>query len=288
MVQSFRAAVAEARRHGNLYFAGLLPEDRIEKAFGRARLFWQGWIYTPAVSKPYRETVATKSSEPHAMSIDISFLLERRIGNQWQPPLDISERFDDPRSKSGVVQVGWWGSKQPYTDIFFGDGAIVPLRRGLPEDLSPAVRAYPFMRNFGSLTYDPRIDWHPWAGWILLSDLKLDQWPDRDLYVGDQVPARHAPLFGDGRRRRGELLKLTTDIQEIEDALGWSGDRRNGPTDWTGARQWILERTPPDALVDVSWKVTLAEYVDGLWLRGLSRLVDLQPASEHRLVTCLG
>jgi hypothetical protein len=46
----FRRAVAEARRHGNLYFAALLPEDRIHAAFGRARWFWQGWIYSPAAT----------------------------------------------------------------------------------------------------------------------------------------------------------------------------------------------------------------------------------------------
>jgi len=50
MVHSFRAAVADARRHGDLYFAALLPQDRIEKAFGNARWLWQGWIYTPAVT----------------------------------------------------------------------------------------------------------------------------------------------------------------------------------------------------------------------------------------------
>lgn len=50
MFQSFHAAVAEARRHGNLYFAALLSEDRIRNTFGRARWFWQGWIYTPAVT----------------------------------------------------------------------------------------------------------------------------------------------------------------------------------------------------------------------------------------------
>ena len=50
MVQSFRAAVAEARRHGDLYFAALLPEDRILKAFDSARSFWQGWIYTPTIT----------------------------------------------------------------------------------------------------------------------------------------------------------------------------------------------------------------------------------------------
>lgn len=47
---AFRRAVAEARRRGDLYFAGLLSEDHIQRAFGRARWLWQGWIYTPAVT----------------------------------------------------------------------------------------------------------------------------------------------------------------------------------------------------------------------------------------------
>jgi hypothetical protein len=50
MVHSFRTAVAEAQRHGDLYFAALLSPDRILKAFGPARSLWQGWIYTPAVT----------------------------------------------------------------------------------------------------------------------------------------------------------------------------------------------------------------------------------------------
>lgn len=50
MFQSFLTAVAEARRHGDLYFAALLPQDRILKAFATARSSWQGWIYTPATT----------------------------------------------------------------------------------------------------------------------------------------------------------------------------------------------------------------------------------------------
>jgi len=50
MFQSFHAAVRAAREHGNLYFAALLSEDRIQNAFGRARGLWQGWIYTPTVT----------------------------------------------------------------------------------------------------------------------------------------------------------------------------------------------------------------------------------------------
>jgi hypothetical protein len=47
---ALRQAVAQARRHGKLYFAGLLTEDHIQQAFGRARWLWQGWIYTPSVT----------------------------------------------------------------------------------------------------------------------------------------------------------------------------------------------------------------------------------------------
>jgi hypothetical protein len=50
MDSAFRRAVAEARRQGDLYFAGLLAEDRILEAFGKARWLWQGWVYTPAVT----------------------------------------------------------------------------------------------------------------------------------------------------------------------------------------------------------------------------------------------
>lgn len=50
MVHSFRVAVAEARQHGDLYFAALLSQDRILKAFDAARAAWQGWVYTPAVT----------------------------------------------------------------------------------------------------------------------------------------------------------------------------------------------------------------------------------------------
>jgi hypothetical protein len=50
MVHSFRSAVAEARRHGDLYFAALLSQDSILKAFEAARANWQGWVYTPAVT----------------------------------------------------------------------------------------------------------------------------------------------------------------------------------------------------------------------------------------------
>jgi hypothetical protein len=50
MLDSFRAAIRAARGSEQLYFAALLPEERILEAFGAARSLWQGWLYTPAVT----------------------------------------------------------------------------------------------------------------------------------------------------------------------------------------------------------------------------------------------
>lgn len=50
MDTAFRRAVTEARGQEGLYFSSLLSEDRIAEALGTARWFWQGWIYTPAVT----------------------------------------------------------------------------------------------------------------------------------------------------------------------------------------------------------------------------------------------
>src|SRR5271154_2492828 len=50
MFHSFRAAIAQARRHGDLYFAALVNRQSISEAFGDASSFWQGWIYSPAVT----------------------------------------------------------------------------------------------------------------------------------------------------------------------------------------------------------------------------------------------
>ena len=50
MLNSFRAAVAAARRHGDLYFAALLSEQTILEALGSTSSLWRGWLYTPAVT----------------------------------------------------------------------------------------------------------------------------------------------------------------------------------------------------------------------------------------------
>jgi len=83
MVHSFRAAVADARRHGDLYFAALLSQDRILKAFGAARAAWQGWIYTPAVT--VWVFLAQCLSPDHSCRDAVARLIAWRLARGWKP-----------------------------------------------------------------------------------------------------------------------------------------------------------------------------------------------------------
>ena len=83
MVHSLRAAVAEARRNGDLYFAALLPEDRIRKAFGAARSFWQGWVYTPTVT--VWVFLSQCLSADHSCRAAVARLIAHRVSQGQQP-----------------------------------------------------------------------------------------------------------------------------------------------------------------------------------------------------------
>jgi hypothetical protein len=83
MDTAFRRAVAEARRHGDLYFASLLPEDRISAAFGRARWFWQGWVYTPTVT--IWVFLSQCLSPDHSCREAVARLIAWRLGRGLKP-----------------------------------------------------------------------------------------------------------------------------------------------------------------------------------------------------------
>jgi putative transposase len=50
MCFSIRRCAQDAKRHGDLYFAALLPEHLIQQAFAKASAKLTGWIYSPAVT----------------------------------------------------------------------------------------------------------------------------------------------------------------------------------------------------------------------------------------------
>jgi hypothetical protein len=83
MDTAFRNAVAAARREGDLFFAGLLSENRILQAFGDARWKWQGWIYTPATT--VWTFLAQCLSPDHSCRDAVARLMAWRLARGMEP-----------------------------------------------------------------------------------------------------------------------------------------------------------------------------------------------------------
>lgn len=83
MFHSFRAAIAQARRHGDLYFAALVDRQSISEAFGEASSLWQGWIYTPAVT--VWVFLSQCLSPDHSCRDAVARLSAWRTAQGWKP-----------------------------------------------------------------------------------------------------------------------------------------------------------------------------------------------------------
>ena len=96
MVHSLRAAVNEARRHGDLYFEALISKDRIEKAFGDAIANWHGWIYTPAVT--CWTFLAQCISADHSCRDAVAQLITWRMSHGLKPCSAVTTQYCDARN----------------------------------------------------------------------------------------------------------------------------------------------------------------------------------------------
>ncbi len=83
MLHSFRVAIAEARRHGDLYFAALVDRQSISEAFGEASSLWQGWIYTPAIT--VWVFLSQCLSPDHSCRDAVARLSAWRTAQGWKP-----------------------------------------------------------------------------------------------------------------------------------------------------------------------------------------------------------
>ena len=109
MDAAFRRAVAEARRHEDLWFAGLLSEDRILQAFGRARWLWQGWVYTLPVT--VWVFLSQCLSADHCCRDAVARLIGWRLGRGLRPcsadtGAYCTARNDLPEPQIGQTRIG--------------------------------------------------------------------------------------------------------------------------------------------------------------------------------------
>ena len=216
-----------------------------------------------------------------SMGTDIGLLIERLEVETWTPAFELAERFEDPRTHLGIVQVCWWPLRWDATTIFFGESAVYPFHPGLPTDISSSSW------NYAHLNFE---DDQRYAGWISFAELELRYWPERTVLMGGSVKARFADLFGDGRQPAPIPALRARGIEEpvLDRVTHWKSKRRLSPEDWTGERARTLERSPLDSDVAVTWLQPLPELFGYAWRDGLAALSDVEEPQRYRLITTLG
>jgi len=94
---AFRRAISEARRQGDLYFASLLPADRIREAFGQASWFWDSWIYSPSVT--FWVFLAQCLSPDHSCRDAVAQLIAWRVARGLKPCAAVTGAYCTARER---------------------------------------------------------------------------------------------------------------------------------------------------------------------------------------------
>jgi hypothetical protein len=97
MFQSFCAAVTQARQHGDLYFAALIPQHRIAKAFGPAIELWKGQTYTAEVT--YWTFLSQCLSADHSCRDAVARLRAWQTARSLKPCSAETGRYCEKRNK---------------------------------------------------------------------------------------------------------------------------------------------------------------------------------------------
>jgi hypothetical protein len=114
-------------------------------------------------------------------------------------------------------------------------------------------------------------------------------WTTETVLLETKMPASYASAFGSGNDLRHQV-KARLGRKDAFDRLTNHNDTRRvvDCQDWSGLRAHELFTLDPDYLVPVTWKEPLSEYVGPELWSSLQKLGSLTPASDYRLVTCIG
>jgi hypothetical protein len=153
-------------------------------------------------------------------------------------------------------EFAWAHPGRGWLDLFWGVGALFPLRQGPPDDrrgsalLGYLDRFYDYGRNEDQLC------------WLPYEELFVDSWDAETVIVRGSVPARCALLFGDGSRPFPLSELLAAGTTEMELAKMRDGRLAREPLDVTfGVHRFQVSELPPGGTVEVTWQETIGGFM---------------------------
>jgi hypothetical protein len=208
------------------------------------------------------------------------FYIECRGADGWCVPLGFQPEPWTYDSQHPFGEFAWAHPRQKWLALFWGEGALFPMRSGPPDDR----RGSPLLRDLGQ-HYDVSRD-DLGLSWIPYPDLLIDHWDTDTVTLVAYAPARYALLFGDGRQSFPAAALIEAGLPgERLDRLrdGWLARE---PVDNTfgRARFWVAA-LPPDRMVEVTWRVSITEFVGEPHAERFKRLRRLGPDDSLRILS---
>lgn len=208
------------------------------------------------------------------------FYVECREPDGWDVPTDFNPEFRIFECDRPFGEFVWAHPRCGWLDLFFGVAPLFPMRSGPPDDR----RRSPLLRHLDQISdYNRNEDelcWLPYA------ELDIDCWDTDFVTIGTSVPARHALLFGDGRQGlpRAALLAAGASQKELERLR--DGKLAREPVDAAfGQHRSRIAELPPDRLVEVTWRATIAEFIGEPHAGSFKGLRQYGPDDELRILS---
>jgi hypothetical protein len=208
------------------------------------------------------------------------FYVERRQPEGWGVPRDFAPEPSLPfECDHRFGAFAFVHPRRGWTDLFFGADRIFPMRPGPPDDR----RGSPLLQYL-DLFYDYQRD-EDQLGWILYPELLIDWWETESVTVAGSVPACHAPLFGDGTQAfpRAALVSAGASERELE-RLDDARPVREPLDVAFGRERHRIAELPPDQLVQVTWRATVAELMGEAYAALFKGLRRYGPDEELRIL----
>ena len=184
------------------------------------------------------------------------FYIERRGPDGWGLPPGFQPEPWTFESERPFGEFAWAHPRNKWLTLFWGAGALFPMRPGPPDDQRGSVVLQDLGRFFNVSCDESGLSWLPYP------DLLIDCWDADSVTLVACVPARYALLFGDGRQAfpAAALLEEGLSEQQLERLRdGWLARE---PVDTTfGRARFRVAELPPDREVEVTWRATIAEFV---------------------------
>ena len=205
------------------------------------------------------------------------FFVEQRSKNGWMIPPTCSPLYG-MQEQPGMF-FGIWEQAR-LVDLFWGPHSLFAMRHGFPPERERSELCRWIETQWREGLEDYNVCWLP------AEELLLDDWQTTWLTVAQEIPARYAGLFGNGRERFPEKALGEAGY----DASDRKSFRRGAYTveaaiDYTFGKHFALRRnTPPDDSLPVTWLENVEEYIGEEGTAAFHSLRQLGRAEELRIV----